>query len=173
MGDFNTPISADYWTYRYVNLNDQNGTIRSDKALDEIFRDIDSFEYEYVYPAISNDHENFYDAKNGTPVAQFKDMGVIEIIATNAYLAFSDASINALTDPNSVTSFIAETKQLISNIDGQYVRDGIINTIGGNSVFYNLSFGYVITRNLLRQYNANTSTNQIRIGVVFTQESSV
>lgn len=181
-GDYNNPVSADYWTGRSVNFNelDQDTNInalKSNADLNAMFKDIASFQYEPVWEALPNDSEDFIGAATTTnpiPNVEFRQIGVIELLSGNKILAFESEIINELTgDANDAKSFLGQVGTRLKDVgDPADIRDKILNTVS-NPVPFLTCFGYVITRNLLTQYNTNTNSSQIRIGVVFVQESSV
>lgn len=189
LNDYNEAVSADYWTARTINFNeiDQNNvkTLKSNTDLNAIFKDINSFADADVWEALPNDSEDFFGAvisfdpvtnepipNPPIPDVQFKKLGIIELLSGNKILAFTNESIDAVTNPNLATSFVAKINNTLQNLSEQDIRDKILNTLN-EPIPYLTCFGYVVTRNLLTQYNTNLNSSQIRIGVVFVQESSV
>lgn len=180
--NYNEAISADYWTGRPVNFNeiDENNvnTLKSNTDLNNMFIDIASFSYEPVWKALQNDPTDFIGAATTTnpiPNVEFRQIGVLELLEGNKMLAFmhESARINELTDHGSLaTSFLGNIGSRLKDLGEQDIRDKILNTVN-EPIPYLTCFGYVITRNLLTQYNTNLNSSQIRIGVVFVQESSV
>jgi hypothetical protein len=179
LNDYNEAVSADYWTGYFVNFNeiDNNNvkTLKSNTDLNEMFKNITSFADEPVWEALPNDPTDFITAATTTdpiPDVQFKKLGIIELLSGNKILAFTNESIDAVTNPNLATSFVGQINNTLQNLPNQDIRDKILNTVNEPIPFLTC-FGYVITRNLLTQYNTNINSSQIRIGVVFVQESSV
>jgi len=178
--NYNEAISADYWTGRAVNFNEIDvnnvNTLKSNTDLNAMFVDIASFQAEPVWEALANDDTDFIGAATTTnpiPNVEFRQIGVIELLSGNKMLAFESERINELTgDANSGTSFLGQVSSRLKDLGEQDIRDKILNTVN-NPVPFLTCFGYVITRNLLTQYNTNLNSSQIRIGVVFVQESSV
>ena len=179
--NYNEAVSADYWTGKFVNFNEFNKDtefygLTDNDTLNAIFRDIASFQAEPVWEALANDDTDFIGAATTTnpiPNVEFRQIGVIELLSGNKMLAFESERINELTgDANSGTSFLGQVSSRLKDLGEQDIRDKILNTVN-NPVPFLTCFGYVITRNLLTQYNTNTNSSQIRIGVVFVQESSV
>ena len=180
LNDYNEAVSADYWTGHFVNFNEIDvndvNTLKSNTDLNAMFIDIASFQAEPVWEALVNDDTDFIGAATTTnpiPNVEFRQIGVIELLSGNKMLAFESERINELTgDANSATSFLGQVSTRLKDLGEQDIRDKILNTVN-NPVPFLTCFGYVITRNLLTQYNTNTNSSQIRIGVVFVQESSV
>jgi hypothetical protein len=178
--NYNEAVSADYWTGKFVNFNEIDvndvNTLKSNTDLNEMFIDIASFQAEPVWEALANDDTDFIGAvttTNPIPNVEFRQIGVIELLSGNKMLAFESERINELTgDANTATSFLGQVSTRLKDLGEQDIRDKILNTVNEPIPFLTC-FGYVITRNLLTQYNTNLNSSQIRIGVVFVQESSV
>jgi hypothetical protein len=180
LNDYNEAVSADYWTGKFVNFNEFNKDtqfygLTDNDTLNAIFRDINSFSYEPVWEALPNDSEDFIGAATTTdpiPNVTFRQLGILELLSGNKMLAFTNESIDAAINESLDTSFVKQIDSRFKNLSQQDIRDKILNTVN-DPIPYLTCFGYVVTRNLLTQYNTNINSSQIRIGVVFVQESSV